>query len=236
MGTESEEDSGMSKASGSSTATIEVPIPANNTDIYRYKMTDRLLQFLIDRPFEEYTQRELASLFEVSPGSVRNAVEVLEDNGLVLVEQDGNKKLVRISRERVKTPSEPVLRIPQVEFHEPVRRVVAELRDVLEDVLGILVYGSVARGSGDRKSDIDLWVLVRENRGRNQRRATEVGSDLSEQKFDGDRYDFHIVVESPSSVPAYTEDIAEIVSSGIPLYETEEFEKFQSLMEGMVDE
>lgn len=236
MGTESEEEPRIPEVSENSIATIEIPIPAKNSRIYRYEMTDQLLRFLIDRPFEEYIQRELASLFEVSPGSIRNAVEVLEDNGLVLVRQDGNKKIVRINRERVKTPDEPVLRIPQVEFHEPVRRVVGELRDVLKDVYGILVYGSVARGDADRKSDIDLWVLVQENRGRNQRRATEVGSELAEEKFDGERYDFHVVVESPTSVPAHTEDIAEIVTSGIPLYKTEEFEKFQSLMEGLVDE
>jgi predicted nucleotidyltransferase len=95
---------------------------------------------------------------------------------------------------------------------------------------------SVARGSADRKSDIDLWVLVRENRSRNQRRATEIGQELSEQRIDGERYDFHVVVESPTSVPAHTEDIAEIVASGIPLYKTEEFEKFQSLVEDMIDE
>lgn len=236
MTTESEDISENIESSESYGVTITVPVPATNPDIYRYEMTDRLLHFLIERPFEGYGQRELASLFEVSPGSVANAVEVLEDNGLVLVERDGNKKLVRINRERVELPDEPVLRIPQVEFHEPVRRAVAALRDALEDVLGILVYGSVARGVADRKSDIDLWILVRENRGRNQRRATEVGSELSEQKIGGDRYDFHVVVESPNSVPAYTENVAQIVTSGIPLYETAEFEKFQSLMEGMVDE
>ena len=236
MNTESEDVTEEMESSGSYRATITVQIPATNPDIYRYEMTDRLLQFLIGRPFEGYSQRELASLFEVSPGSVANAVEVLEDNGLVLVERDGNKKLVRINRERVELPDEPVLRIPQVEFHEPVRRAVTELRDALGDVLGILVYGSVARGTADRKSDIDLWILVRESRGRNQRRAAEVGSELSERRIGGDRYDFHLVVESPNSVPAYTEDVAQIVTSGIPLYETEEFEQFRSLMEGMVDE
>lgn len=236
MGTESEQEVEMDGTSETPISTIKVPVPAKNPDIYRYETTDRLLHFLLNHPFEEYTQRKLASLFEVSPGSVGNAVEVLEDNGLIIVGYEGNKKLVRINRERVETPDEPVLRIPQTAFHEPVRRAVAELRAELEDVLGILVYGSVARGDADRKSDVDIWVLVREDRGRNQRRATEVGSELSEQKFDGERYDFHIVVESQNSVPAYTEDIAKIVASGIPLYETEEFEKFQSLMEEMADE
>jgi hypothetical protein len=101
-------------------------------------------------------------------------------------------------------------------------------------VLGILVYGSVARGEADRQSDIDLWVLVREHRGRNQRRAAQIGKELASQQFNGERYDFHIVVESPASVPAHTEDIAETVVSGITLSETEEFEKLQTIMEDLI--
>lgn len=110
------------------------------------------------------------------------------------------------------------------------------LVEQLGDVLGIVVYGSVARGEADRQSDVDLWVLVRDNRSRNQQRATELASDLAETRIAGERYGFHIVVESPQSVPAYTEDIASAVTAGLPVYRTDEFEQFRSLMEGMVDE
>lgn len=216
--------------------TITVPVPARNADLYRYEMTDELLQFLINSPFQEYTYRKLASIFDVTHKTVGKAVEVLEENGIVNIREEGNKHLVRINRERVNAPDNPILQIPQPEFHEPVRRAVVELRNELEDVHGILVYGSVARGHADRQSDVDLWILVGENRGRNQRRATEVGRELSDQQINGERYEFHIVVESHHSIPAHTEDIAKIVSSGTPVYRTEEFEKFQSVMEDMVDE
>lgn len=227
---------GSAEREGGPFTTVEVPVPAKNANLYRYEVTDELLHFLINHPFREYPFRKLASILDVTHKTVGNAVEVLEDNEIVVVRRQGNKKLVQINRERVDVPDNPILQIPQSEFHEPVRRAVAELRAELEGVRGILVYGSVARGAADRRSDIDLWVLVSENRGRNQRRATEVGNALSEQQINDERYEFHIVVESPSSVPAHTEDIAEIVSSGISLYATEEFEKFQSLMEGMADE
>lgn len=236
MVTERNQQDDSADTDGTPFVTVEVPVPAENSDIYRYEITDELLQFLINRPFGEYTLRKLASIFDVTHRTVGNSVEVLEHNGIVVVRREGNKKLVQINRERVETPDNPILQIPQSEFHEPVRRAVAALRDELEQVRGILVYGSVARGNADRRSDVDLWVLVGENRGRNQRRATQVGSSLSDQQINDERYEFHIVVESPTSVPAHTEDIAEIVASGIPIYETAEFEKFQSLMERMVDE
>lgn len=221
---------------GPSEAQINVPVPAKNEELYRHSVTNDLLSFLIDRPFEEYTFRKLASLVGTTHRTVSLAVNILEDNDLVIVTPEGNKKLVSINRERIETPENDVLRIPQSEFQQPVREAVDALIDRLDDVLGILVYGSVARGEADRQSDIDLWVLVREDRSRNQQRAAELAKDLAETRIDGDRYGFHIVVESPESVPAYTEDIASIVTAGLPVYRTEEFEQFRSLMEGMVDE
>jgi predicted nucleotidyltransferase len=199
-------------------------------------VTDDLLTFLIDRPFEEYTIRSLASIVDVTHRSVSQAVTVLANNGMVAVHHEGNRKLVSIDRARVSTPDDSILRIPQSEFHRPVRQAVDELTTELDGVTGILVYGSVARGEADRQSDIDLWVLVDERRSRNQQRATELGRDLANTEIDGDRYTFHVVVESPESVPAHTEDIADIVSAGIPVYQTDEFEQFRSLMEGLIDE
>lgn len=219
-----------------SNATIEVPVPANNPNLYRYEVTDELLRFLIDRPFEEYTLRKLASLLNRAHRGVGMAVNVLEENDVLIVSTEGNKKLIQINRDRISTPEEPTLRIPQRDFHEPIQKVKEELIEGLEDVLGIEVYGSVARGEADRQSDIDLWVLVRNNRGRNQARAQDIAKQLSNEQFGNDRYDFHIVVESPDSVPTYTEEIAEIVRSGITIYGTQDFNKFRSLMEGMIDE
>lgn len=216
--------------------TIKVPVPATDSDLYRHKTTDDLLQFLVDRPFDEYTLRTLATLLDATHRTIGKAVDVLEANEMVIVQREGNKKLVRINRDRVTVPDDPLFRIPQPEFQPPIRTAVDRLHDELEDVLGIVVYGSVARGEADRQSDIDLWVLVRTNRGRNQRRAAHIGNELADQQLPDDRYEFHIVVESPDSIPAHTEDIADIVVSGITLAKTEEFEKFQTIMEDLADE
>lgn len=236
MESETSSDDGRQMTAPPDEAVVMVPVPAKNGDLYRHSVTDDLLSFLIDRPFEEYTIRKLASLTGVSHRTVSVAVGVLEDNGLLTVTPEGNKKLVGINRKRVTTPEQDVLRIPQSEFHRPVREAVDRLTDRLDGVLGVLVYGSVARGEADRQSDIDLWVLVRDDRSRNQQRAVELCGELSQTPIDGDRYSFHVVVESPESVPAYTEDIASIVTAGIPVYRTDEFDQFRSIMEGLVDD
>lgn len=225
-----------SSETGPTEALVKIPVPAKNGDLYRHSVTNDLLSLLIDRPFEEYTLRKLASLVGTTHRTVSLTVDILEDNDLVVVTSEGNKKLVGVNRDRIETPENDVLRIPQAKFQQPVQEAIDALTDQLDDILGILVYGSVARGEADRQSDIDLWVLVRESRSRNQQRVTELAKDLAETRVGGERYEFHIVVESPESVPAYTDDIASIVTAGIPVYRTDEFEQFRSLMEGMIDE
>jgi CRISPR/Cas system-associated exonuclease Cas4 (RecB family) len=71
---------------------------------------------------------------------------------------------------------------------------------------------------------------VSEDRPEKQRAVNEVRKKLENQEFDGERYGYDIDVESVSSVPKYTEEIREILSSGIPLYKTENFETVKKLL------
>ncbi|WP_266081511.1 nucleotidyltransferase domain-containing protein [Haladaptatus caseinilyticus] len=58
------------------------------------------------------------------------------------------------------------------------------------------MFGSVARGEADRKSEIDLFVLVEGDRTVVRRIVTEVVAELGDEQFDGDRYEFESYVES----------------------------------------
>ncbi|GAA0203752.1 hypothetical protein GCM10009000_017400 [Halobacterium noricense] len=182
--------------------------------------------------------RELATQIGHSHQSVRRAVNVLSANDLVVESSESNQRLVQINRQRLSIPEDPILRIPQSEYHHPVNTAVTKLRENLSDVVGIILYGSVARGDADRRSDIDLWVLTRSGRAECQREANAVARDLEETAFDGDRYAFDIDVEAVQAIPTYTEDIREIVVSGIPVYKTSDFETVETLLleEGTADE
>ena len=105
-----------SSETGPTEALVKIPVPAKNGDLYQHSVTNDLLSFLIDRPFEEYTLRKLASLVGTTHRTVSLAVDVLEDNGLVVVTPEGNKKLVGVNRDRIETPENDVLCIPQSEF------------------------------------------------------------------------------------------------------------------------
>ena len=174
---------------------------------------------------------------EYSQPSVSKAVDVLTANDLVVDRRDGNTRLVQINPNRLSRPDNPFLQIPQAEYQTPVRTAVDQLLDGLDTVIGIVLYGSVARGEADRRSDIDLWVLVEEDRMTNQRTANRVRQDLEDMEFDTGRYAYEIDVEALPAVPNYVDELREILSDGLVVHDTEKFDTVQSMVfHGDLDE
>jgi len=219
-------------------ASISLSIPPLDPELFKHKATSDVLLFLTNHRFSDFSLRELATQIGHSHQSVRRAVNVLSSNDLITESPRSNQRLVQINRQRLSIPDDPILRIPQSEYHQPVKTAVTKLRENISDVVGIILYGSVARGEADRRSDIDLWVLTRSGRAKSQREANAIARDLEEMDFDGDRYAYDIDVEAVQAIPAYTEDIREIIVSGIPVYKTSDFETVENLLleEGAADE
>jgi predicted nucleotidyltransferase len=165
-------------------------------------------------------------------------VSVLSANDLVVDSPEGNQRLVQINRQRLSIPDDPITRIPQSEFHQPVKTAVTKLRENISDLVGIILYGSVARGEADRRSDIDLWILTRSGRAEGQREANAIARDLEDREFNGERYAYDLDVEAVQAIPAYTDDIRDIIVSGIPVYKTSDFETVENLLleQGAADE
>lgn len=200
-------------------ATVRIPVPALDPDLFRHTATDNLLRLLVDNPYEQFTIRELGRLTDNAAQSVKRAVDVLEANALVVVETEGNRRLVGINRHRVTKPDDPVLRIPQSELHPPVRAALDRIRDELGSVKGVLVFGSVARGRADRQSDIDLWVLGGERA--DQHRANELATELGKERFNGDRYEFQILVETPETARSHGDRLEDVFTDAITLVDSD---------------
>jgi predicted nucleotidyltransferase len=173
---------------------------------------------------------ELADAVDYSRPTITKAVDTLVANNLVTDRREGNTRLTQINRDRLSRPDDSLLQIPQSEFHTPVRTAVEQLVEQLDNVIGVVLYGSVARGAADRRSDIDLWVLVEEDRMANQRTANTIRQDLEAREFDTGRYAYEIDVEALPAVPSYTEELQEILSDGIVIHDTEKFEMVQEMV------
>ncbi|WP_394327878.1 nucleotidyltransferase domain-containing protein [Halobellus clavatus] len=125
----------------------------------------------------------------------------------------------------------------ELRLHLPDGEVPAAI-EVGDGVVGVILYGSVARGEANRRSDLDIWVLTQGDRAAKQREANAVARDLEDADFNGNRYAYDINVEAVQAIPTYTEDIREIVVSGIPIFTTNKFETVEKLLleEGGNDE
>lgn len=216
---------------------ITIDIPLQDPGLLKGKATGDILLFLTRHPHDSFSMSEISNAIDYSRPTVTKTVDILVNNGLVVEERRGTRRLIQISRDRLIRPDNPYFEIPQSEFQDPVKVATDALLDELDDVLAVVLFGSVARGDADRRSDIDLWVLVTEDRMSNQRKANRVRQSLEEEKFDGDRYAFEIDVEGVQAVPNYREDLQEILRDSITVYQTDEFETVRNIiLHGDVDE
>lgn len=177
---------------------IELEYPFGEERIFRYQAMEDVLSIVVDQPYSEFTIGELATVIDCNQATVSKAVKLLTSVGVVETRSEGRKLLVSINRDRLDKP-DPILAIPQSEFHEPVRAFLDQLRAELDDIVGVVLFGSVARGEADRTSDIDLLIIVEEDKTSARRTVQSIVRDLEESRFDGNRYTFQPLVESVES-------------------------------------
>lgn len=196
---------------------LELPVPIPSTDLFSHACTGEILALLVDNPYTAFGIRDLSRATDHPHRSISSAVDDLETAGFVEIEHAGRKKLVRINRARLSKPDDPIIQIPQNKFHAPVRELIARLTDSIDGIHGIVLFGSVARGDADRRSDIDCFVLVDGTQATAQQTADELTSELNEKAFAGDRYKFHVLVESVESAHRYGDRLREIFATGLTL-------------------
>ena len=205
---------------------LDYPFPDER--VFRYQAMQDVLHHLVNNPVEEFTQKELATITGADVSSISRSVNLLERLGTVSV-SEGTPARIAIDRDHL-TTSDPLFTIPQREFRKPVKAFLDELSgsiDVTEDInelVGVILFGSVARGSADRSSDIDLLVIVDGDVTYARRLASKLARDLEDRRFDGERYQFEVLVESVESAASHGGDLQEIFDDGIVLDRTDRLE------------
>lgn len=103
------------------------------------------------------TGREVARLVHAgSQPTVNASLRRLSDEGLVHVEEAGNAYLYTFNREHLAAPAVELLADVRAELE---RRVRDEVTGWKIAPVHLSVFGSAARGDGDTKSDIDIFVV-----------------------------------------------------------------------------
>lgn len=196
-----------------------IPIPVGDREAFAHDATADILQLLTDNPEKTFSNRELHRLTGKGMGNVNGAVLSLEELGVVSVDRTGRANHVQINPEKLVRSDDRITSIPQPEYHTPVRAIRDRIVDRIDDGVGIVLFGSVARGDADRASDIDVFVIIEDGRMKAQREAHSIEDDIASEQFDGDRYEAHIVVETRDS--AVTHDrIGDVLTEGITIHDT----------------
>jgi len=204
----------------------------SESDVFRLSAADEILSLLVDAHETEFSIPELVNATGAARSTVWRAVDLLDSLGVVRVRDTPQRNYVSIDPERLRK-GDPVLAIEQPEFHDPIRTFVERVQDAfdesddIEQLVGIVVFGSVARGEADRRSDIDLFVVLDGDRTSARRLVTDVVGDLSEERFDGDRFEFESYVESVDSATRAGSKLREIFEEGITVVGSERLQSIR---------
>ena len=198
------------------TTTLALEYPFPDERVFRYQAMQDVLARLIEEPYDEFTIGQLAEMVDGNQATVSKAVKLLRELGTVQSRKEGRKQYVSIHRDRL-TKSDPVLSIPQSDFHKPVRAFVDRVQEEIDRLVGVLVFGSVARGTADRASDIDLLVFVEDDKTQARRTVQSIVSSLQETKFDGNRYTFEALVETTESAKRIGDRLRQQFDGGLIL-------------------
>ncbi|WP_182022198.1 nucleotidyltransferase domain-containing protein [Haloquadratum walsbyi] len=194
--------------------------PDPDVDVFRIGAADDILRLLADAHDTEFSIPELVDATGVARSTVWRAVDLLDSIGAIQIRETPQRNYVAIDPDRLQK-DDPILAVPQSEFHAPIRAFVDRVQatttdtDDINDLLGIVIFGSVARGEADRQSDIDCFVVVDGDRTTARRQITDVIADLQSEQFGGDRFVFEPYVESAESAGRAGSKLREIFAEGI---------------------
>ncbi|WP_423746614.1 nucleotidyltransferase domain-containing protein [Haladaptatus sp. SPP-AMP-3] len=209
---------------------LDFPFPDER--VFRYQAMQDILHHLVNEPHQDFTQKELAKVTETDISTVSRSIDLLEQLGVV-TQDAGRPAQIRIDHDHLHKP-DPLLSVSQSEFRKPIEAFLTELQqqvaesDDVETLVGVILFGSVARGTADRSSDIDLLVIIDGNHTYGRRIANQIARSLEDQSFDGDRYEFEVLVETPESATQYGAKLREIFDEGLILHQREGFQRVRA--------
>lgn len=118
----------------------------------------RVVRLLVLLPDKEFTGREIAGLLGVSHSNVQRAMRILVDDGFAFRKRLGRADIFRANRDHFLFQPLRGLFVLERELPE---RVAEDLRSNYESVaMSIVVFGSYARDTADRGSDLDVLVVT----------------------------------------------------------------------------
>ena len=206
---------------------LNFPFPDER--VFRYQAMQDILHHLVTNPVEEFTQEELGSITGADISSISRSVDLLDKLGIITISTDRPAR-ISIDTDHLQH-SDPIFLIPQAEFRKPLQGYLDRLEECVQDsteidtLVGIILFGSVAQGAADRRSDIDLLIIVDGDLTYARRICTSLARDLEGESFDGNRYEFEVLVETPDTAVTHSQELSKIFDEGLVLNQSEQLKE-----------
>jgi predicted nucleotidyltransferase len=120
------------------------------------KVQQRVLALIFAHPDRSFYTSEIIKKVDSGTGAVERELSRLQRSGLVSVERIGNQKHYRANRYSPIFEELHGLVLKTVALQEPLKTALAPWADTIRTAF---VYGSVAKGTDNAQSDIDLMVI-----------------------------------------------------------------------------
>ena len=117
---------------------------------------NRILDWLLMHPTTPVSINELARILSVSPATVLRYLTLLEKNTLIIRKPVGTAHIITLN-------GESPLVLPLKKSVALLRLWEAGIQNIAPNAISVAVYGSIASGAFDEKSDIDILVIGEES-------------------------------------------------------------------------
>lgn len=134
-------------------------------DLLGKEYRGQVLKFLRDRPDQMFTINEVAESVDGSYPAVRDFLRELEDLDLVKIRKKGGSYLVEFNpNSRYFHAVDAIFKVETSPLMEAADNFVMDLVNSSEEldrkIVSVNLFGSVARGTSDANSDIDILFVV----------------------------------------------------------------------------
>ncbi len=120
-----------------------------------------IIRTLMEFPDRDWSLKQISQESGISKTTVWRSVNRLEDRDFLTTSKVGNSKVVRVKNRNVLCRILKLARVEIDELEEVAEEFADEVKE-LGDVKRCVLFGSVARGTADLNSDVDVLVLVDE--------------------------------------------------------------------------
>lgn len=141
----------------------------------------KVIETLMEYPDRDWGLSDISEESEVSKTTVWRAVNRLEERNFVSTSEIGKSKLVKVKNRKVLKRILKVSRSEIEELEEVAEKFVEEVGEI-DGVKKCVLFGSVARGTADLNSDVDLLILIQEGDEKTEDEISQIAERISSEE------------------------------------------------------